>query len=228
MRIDETVLIQYALGVLSAAESASVDAALAASTEIRKQLYEIQETLTKMALSECTLQPDPRLRERVLASIEPGTRFEGFTERFAELFDLSKKEATRLLGKIDQTQAAGWTSTVFPGVKILKFPGGPRVASATCGLISIKPNTLFPRHRHRDEERVLVLQGRARENSGRLFQPGDLLISGPGSEHAFVTLDAGPCILAVLLKKDNRWLILPSLLDRILGKYRFPDGGHEI
>lgn len=228
MRIDESVLIQYALGTLNRAESASVDEALSESPEFRNQLYEIQETLTTMALSEVTLQPDPRLRERVLASIEPRTRFKGFTERFAELFDLGKKEAGRLLAKIDETQANEWTSSLFPGVNILKFPGGPRVADATCGLISIKPNTIFPRHRHRDEERVLVLQSRARENSGRLFQPGDLLISEPGSEHAFVTLGPEPCVLAVLLRKDNKWLIFPSLLDRILGKYRFPDGGHSI
>ncbi|MGH8548314.1 MAG: dimethylsulfonioproprionate lyase family protein [Methylococcales bacterium] len=228
MRIDESVLLQYALGTLNAAEVVSVDAALSESPEFLSQLYEIQETLTAMALSEAAPRPDPRLRKRILASIEARTRFEGFTERFAELFDLGKKEARRLLAKIDRTEAGEWTSTLFPGVNVLKFPGGPRVASATCGLISIKPNTIFPRHRHRDEERVMVLQGRARENSGRLFQPGDLLISEPGSEHAFVTLDLEPCVLAVLLRKDNQWLIFPSLLDRILGKNRFPDSGHSI
>ncbi len=223
MPIDETVLIEYALGFLNQAESVQVDEALSSSAELHNQLYEIQETLNTMALSVSPLQPGPRLRERILASIEPSTRFEGFTERFAELFDLDRKESRRLLAKIDQSQASEWASSIFPGVRLLKFPGGPRVADATCGLISIKANTIFPRHRHRGEERVLVLQGRARENTGRLFQPGDLLISEPESEHAFMTLGPGPCVLAVLLGKDNKWLIFPSLLDRLLGKYRFPD-----
>jgi quercetin dioxygenase-like cupin family protein len=224
MQLDETILIQYALGILDQAESVSVDEALSASEDLRNQLLEIQETLNTMALAETSLQPDPRLRERVLASIEPTKRFEGFTERFAELFDLRESEARRLLAKIDQADANEWASSLLTGVRILKFPGGPRVAAATCGLVSVKPNTIFPRHRHRAEERVLVLQGRAREHTGCIFQPGDLLFCEADSEHAFVTLGAEPFVFAVLLTKDNKWLIFQTLLDRILEKYRFSRG----
>lgn len=225
MQLDETRLIQYALGFLDRGESLSVDEALAGSARLRKQLYAVQETLNILALAETPLQPAPRLRERVLGAIEPNTRFEGFTIRFAELFDLGEQEARRLLAKIDQANPDEWASSWLPGVFILKFPAGPRVATATCGLVSVKPDTIFPRHRHRGEERVFVLQGRVRENSGRLCEPGDLFLAEPGSEHAFLTLGARPCVFAVLLDQDNQWLIIPSLLDRIFSKSRFPDCG---
>ncbi|MCI0654103.1 MAG: cupin domain-containing protein [Methylococcaceae bacterium] len=224
MQLDEALLIQYALGILDRPESLIVDEALSTSAISRKQFYEIQETLNTMALAETPLQPDPRLREHVLAAIEPSNRFAGFTTRFAELFDLGEQEAGRLFAKIDETTTDEWTSSLLlPGVRFLEFQGGPRVSAAHCGLISVKPDTFFPRHRHRGDEWVLVLQGRALDNRGSLLQPGDLLFAEPGSEHAFLTPGPEPFVFAVLLSKDNKWLILPSLLDRIFGKYRFPD-----
>ncbi|MGH8497927.1 MAG: cupin domain-containing protein [Methylococcales bacterium] len=224
MQLDETLLIQYALGILGRSESLLLDEALSTSAQSRKQLYEIQEVLNTVALAETPLRPAPRLRERVLAAIEPGNRFEGFTTRFTQLFDLGEQEVRRLLAKIDETITDEWKSSLLlPGVRFLEFQGGPRVSAAHCGLISVKPDTFFPRHRHRGEEWVFVLQGRARNNCGNLFQPGDLLFAEPGSEHAFLIPGPEPFVFAVLLSEDNKWLILPSLLDRIFGKYRFPD-----
>jgi hypothetical protein len=42
------------------------------------------------------LPPTPVLRQRVLASVEPTTLFEGFSDRFAEMFDISLEEARAL------------------------------------------------------------------------------------------------------------------------------------
>lgn len=223
MNFDDTILIEYALGNLDKEESFQVNAALSTSAELRKKLDEIQESLGIMAFAETPIRPTNRLKDRILASTSPTNHFEGFTERFAELFDLGEKEIRRLFSKIDNPNLDDWTSSpVLPGVGILEFPGGVRTASATCGLITVKPGTLFPRHRHQGEEWVLVLQGRARESDGRILNPGDLMISETGSEHAFKTLGSEPYVFAVLLKADNKWLIGQSLLDRIFEKSRFP------
>ncbi len=221
MDLDETVLIQYALDILDPPDSVGIHQALAASADLRARLYEIQETLDAVALAEIPIEPGPRLWEQVLASIEPEARFEQFNERFAELFDLEEKEARRLLTKIDHAEANDWVSLFLPGVSILWFQGGPSAATAICGLVSVEPNTIFPRHRHLDTECVLVLQGGARENSGHLLQPGDLLISTAGSEHAFKSLGPEPFVFAVLLEKEIKWLIIPGLLDWICEKFRF-------
>ncbi|MGR9108277.1 MAG: cupin domain-containing protein [Gammaproteobacteria bacterium] len=221
MTIDESLLVQYALGLLDHAQATPVDKALKDSTELQSRLAEIQETLNILAFAEAPLAPDPSVRERVLASIEPKRRFEGFRDRFAALFDLGNDAAMGLLAKIDTAKAGEFASSLLPGVSVLKFSGGPRVASATCGLIRVTADTLFPRHRHHGVERVLVLQGRAREHSGRLLQPGDLLLSEAGSEHTFLTLGPEPFVFAVLLEKDNQWLLLKTLFDRVFRKRRF-------
>lgn len=228
MHLDDSTLIQFALGILDKEESDRVDTALSESTELRNKLDEIQETLHTVALAEPPMQPNDRLKQRVLTSITPAKRFEGFTERFAELFDLAIKDVRQLLAKIDKPESDDWTSSVtLPGIDIMKFPGGSHVATSTCGLISVKPGTIFPRHRHQGEEWVFVLQGRARENDGRILRPGDLVLSESGSEHAFKSLGPETYIFAVLLGSDNKWLIGQSLLDRILGKRRFPAASEE-
>jgi putative transcriptional regulator len=221
MDLDETVLIQYALNILDEPDSAVVDRALATSANLRGRFYEIQEALNILPHAETPMEISPGLRERILASLEPEARFEHFNQRFAELFDLDESEARRLLTKIDHAETNEWVSVFLPGVSVLRFKGGPSAATSTCGLVSVKPNIIFPRHRHLDKECVLVLQGGARENSGHLLQPGDLLISTAGSEHTFKTLGPEPFVFAVLLQNEIKWLILPSLLDWILDKFRF-------
>ena len=49
-------------------------------------------------------RPSDELRRRVLASIEPGSRLEGFVARMAKLFDLP--EARRLLEEVTGTRTA--------------------------------------------------------------------------------------------------------------------------
>lgn len=221
MNLDESLLIEYALGALERSDCERIDRALAGSEALRERLAEIQESMDALAVAEKPLVPPPALWARVRDSVEPENRFDRFIWRFAELFDLNATESQGLLNKIDDAAPEEWQKLLIPGVRILEFRGGSRVAAATCGLVAVGKDTVFPRHRHRDQEWLFVLQGSAVDDRGHLLQAGDYLVSGSRSEHAFKTLGPEDFVFAVMLEKDLEWLLIPSLIDRLLARSRF-------
>jgi putative transcriptional regulator len=85
-------------------------------------------------------------------------------------------------------------------VRLLHLAGGPRVASADCGLVRIEPGARFPRHRHLGDEWSLVLAGEAEEGTGARWAPGDLVHRPADSAHAFRVVSAEPLVFAVVLQ----------------------------
>ncbi|HXK22388.1 MAG TPA: cupin domain-containing protein [Myxococcota bacterium] len=146
------------------------------------------------------MRPSEGLRARVLASIEPASRFEGFVARVARLFDLSEPRAREILAVAATVPGPGWIDTPLPGVRFHHFAGGPRVASADCGLVHLAPGTAFPRHRHRGREWNLVLSGSADESAGVCWLPGDLLVYETDSIHDFRAHADAPLLLAAILE----------------------------
>ena len=213
MPIDETKLTEYALGILADHESRKLKKIIAQSEELQKELREIESTLGILAQAEASITPSPNVRQLILNSTQTETRFSGFLNRFAAMFDLDQQAAEGLMAKIDQTNLKCWESTAIPGVRILKFNGGPKVAAATCGIVQVAPGKLFPAHRHRSEELVLVLQGQAKDDSGNILSAGDRFVSGAGSKHSFRILGDEVFIFAVLLPKNNQWLWGKTLMD---------------
>ena len=145
------------------------------------------------------VQPSAALRERVLASVDPATRFEGFVLRVARLFDLAEDGARRVLASAGAADTEGWVASEIDGVRLYHFEGGPTVAAADCGLVHLAPGTAFPRHRHLGDEWNLVLSGSAEEDSGEVWLPGDLAIREAGSVHGFRALGDEPFVFAVIL-----------------------------
>jgi anti-sigma factor ChrR (cupin superfamily) len=148
------------------------------------------------------LQPSAELRRRVLASVEPASRLEGFVSRFATLFDLSEQRAREVLSAGEGPHATpGWVAEpLLPGLHLFHFPGGPRVATADCGLVYLTPGLVFPRHRHLGLEWNFILSGSAEETDGTTWLPGDLLIREPGSVHGYRALADEPLLFAVVLE----------------------------
>lgn len=213
MPVDEAKLTQYALGMLDDVESRTVRQEIAGSLTLQKELATIRNALQHIALAEEPVRPSASLRNRVLEATQDVTRFAGFLERFADLFDLDRTTSQDLLAKIDPISNHAWESTVFPGVKIMKFCGGPRVASATCGIVQVKAGKLFPAHRHQGDETTLVLQGKAQDDSAKTLLAGDIFHLPPGSSHSFHVLGDEPFVYAVVLHKDNKWLLVKTLID---------------
>jgi putative transcriptional regulator len=144
--------------------------------------------------------PSAGLRGRVLGTLAAATRLSGFTERLAALFDLGRERSGELIREAAGS-AAGWQAIPIPGVRLLHFAGGPRVAAADCGLVRLEPGARFPAHRHGGDEWSLVLAGEAEEEgTGNRWQPGDLVHRTAGSVHAYRAVGQEPLVFAVVLE----------------------------
>ena len=167
----------YALGVLEPAEVTAVERALATDPALAAdlELYQVAtlEMIEPVAAS-------PSVKARLLAGVGGG-RFERFSARMAQIFDISLDRARELLGLVERS---GSWETPVPGIGLVHFAAGPAYATADCGLVRISSGCTFPWHTHRGEELSLVLAGTLRDHSGRLLAPGDELTYTLGSEHA--------------------------------------------
>ena len=200
MPLDETMLIDFSLGLLDPTERQDVERELAASPALQAELRAIEETLTGVALSVEPVRPSPDVRTRLFAALQPQTRFTSFVDRVAEFFDLGVERARELLDSISAVPNTPWEASPVPGTSLLHLDGGPRVAEAVnCGLVHIAAGSGFPRHRHIGDEWSLVLQGSSQEDNGHVSQPGDLLHKEADSEHAFRVISDEPLVFAVVL-----------------------------
>lgn len=215
MQIDETVLIEYALGILDLDKLQKVERAVERSEDLRSELALIMESLQIVAVAGQPVDASQQLRNKVIsiAGADHNHPFSGFVERFAKLFDLSKTRTDELLAKIHDMADPAWQSIPFPGVTILKFDGGPAVSAATCGIVAVTAGTLFPAHRHSADEAMLVLQGEAIDDQGNVLSVGDQCLFKVGSSHSFRVISDQSFIFGVVLHKNNQWLWLKTLLD---------------
>ncbi|HEU4429392.1 MAG TPA: cupin domain-containing protein [Myxococcota bacterium] len=153
--------------------------------------------------------PSDELRANVLRSALGHGELASFGRRFAELFDLAEPRALELLGLVQRVGEAPWERIALPGdgerVQLLHFAGGPRVASADCGLVSLAPGVRFPLHEHAGDEWSFVLSGAAEEEgTGASWLPGDLVHRPAGSRHAFRVTSREPLVFAVVLEAPIR------------------------
>ncbi len=213
MRVDEATLIQYSLGTLDPVDYDAVQQAIAQSPALQQELVSILDALQYVAHAEQPIKPGAGLRNKVLGSIQGDTRFYGFLQRFADLFDLDNTTSEKLLAKIDKITDQAWQSTPFPGVTIMKFPGGPSLASATCGIVQVQAGKLFPAHQHQADEKTLILQGFAIDDSGNELAAGDLFHFHKGSSHSFRIIGDETFVFAVVLFEKNKWLWMKTLVD---------------
>lgn len=180
----------YALGVLEPDEAQVVERAIANDAALAAELAGYAASTDLLV---APIAPPVDVKARLLASIGQG-RFESFTSRLANLFDVTVERARELVGLIERP--ASWHREA-PGISLVHFEGGPAYAAADCGFIRIDPGGVFPPHKHVGEETSIVLQGRMRDAaSGRVLGPGDDLLQVQGSEHHLVCEGDEPCIFA--------------------------------
>jgi quercetin dioxygenase-like cupin family protein len=156
-------------------------------------------TDTLAALSPPPKAPPQLLRERLLSTImRPRLRFAPLFGALADLFDLGDSDLASIFERAADERA--WTKAPIPGTKLLHLTGGPRVAGADNGLVRLSAGARFPMHRHLGTERVLVLEGGYRdEQSGRVYQAGDVHEMPAGSSHSYVALPDRDLLFAVSL-----------------------------
>jgi hypothetical protein len=164
---------------------------------------EIRQAADALGLLAIAVRPDApssEARQRLLAAASAGAeRWAPFVDRLARWFDLGAERIREIVAGIDS--AASWEAGPMPGIELVHFAGGPRVAAADNGLVRMAPGLPFPRHRHLGTERILVLAGSYTDDSGRVYGPGDEHVSGSDVEHAYTVGEAG-VIYALSLEGD--------------------------
>lgn len=168
-----------------------------ASTREPRDLLE----LDLLALDEGAEWPPTsrNVREAILATVGSQARFAGFVQRLCRFLDLGEARVRELLTSAERVDQDPWHSSRIAGVRMLHFKGGPNIAQAHAGLVQILPGVLYPAHGHRGDEWAFVLQGSAREDTGRLWEPGDLVHNPAGSRHSFRVLSPEPFLFFVVV-----------------------------
>ena len=197
--MSDSDLIEYALGTLNPSETERLNRKLATDPLLRAELEEIQNALNGIVEEENPVKPPMALRNRILSSMHIENQSAGFVDRLCAMFQLSAKQIQDILSNINNIGNKPWEQLEIPGIQLLHFDGGPKVATADCGLVYIEPGTTFPNHEHGGDEWSLVLQGEVESNDEKIYYPGDFVHFGPGSKHYVRAIGDEPVILAVAL-----------------------------
>ncbi len=190
-------LVEYAMGTLAPESVAELERALRSSARLREELAAAFAALDRLDEVE-PMQPSAAVRDRLFASIDAETPYAGLVPRLAALFDLGEARIRQLLSHVHALGDRPWASSGLAGIQLLHFAGGPRVASADCGLVHMAAGASFPAHRHRGDEWALVLDGELAEDDGRRYRTGDIAYKPAGSQHCVAVPGRAPAIFAVV------------------------------
>ncbi len=121
-------------------------------------------------------------------------RYAPFYGRLSSLWAIPEpqvlSELTRAL------EPGAWSRSLLPGLRSFEVRV-PKHAEARGHLLRFSPHARFPRHRHRGDERVLVLEGGYADSDGLEVHAGDEQVLLAGSEHELRIIGDAPCVTAV-------------------------------
>ena len=157
-----------------------------------------EEGLFALALTLPAETPPSGLRERILASLDPTSRFDAFVDEIARMIDLGKDAVRGLLAKIDD--AAEWVAGPGPS-RLIHLPYGPSLGEVDVGFVRVPAGETFPPHRHLGDERVLVLQGGYTDTDGATVRRGETAFKPAESSHAFTASEGPDLVFLVILKE---------------------------
>jgi putative transcriptional regulator len=175
--------------------------------EISSRFEEIAliELLALVAVTLAPVRPSAGARERLVAAISASSaRFAPFFDRLSHIFDLRVARVEEIMARV--TDRASWEPGPLPGLTVMHFEGGPRCAAADVGLVRLAPGFSLPRHRHRSIETAMILEGGYREDTGRVYLPGDVHEMAAGTVHGYRVFDDRPCLLALVLFEGVEFL----------------------
>lgn len=191
----ESLLVDYALGVLPAEARTQVEDELGKSPELKRDLDDIQEALASLTFELPPARPRAEGKNILLAGLDDQLRFEPFTATLAEMFDASVEKARAALGWLADPRR--WELGGMPGVELLRCEPGPKAQQWQVGFIRFAPGLQFPKHRHLGEDHLFVMSGEFTDTaSGETHKTGDMVIKAPGTEHAFEVDGRWPCLVA--------------------------------
>jgi hypothetical protein len=189
----------YVLGTLSAEETREVEEALASSEDLRREADALREAFGGLALALPSRRPSSDVKMRLLKSIaaEPYAPFAAGLSRY---FDLAVDKVRDLL-KWAADPSTSWTDGPLPGIRLLDFPGGPRVATCDVGFVRLPAGLHFPWHRHPGYEVNFIIEGSIRDFDGTIYGPGQAIEKAAGTEHEFFVGTDRDVVLGVVVEK---------------------------
>ncbi len=177
MNADLALIPDYLLGALPEHEQRRLDAMVAESPAFRREVDAAAQALADATTTLAPLPAPAAARARLLATLGSVDRFAAFLPALTELFELPVATIRRLLGRIDESSAMVWETSLMgvelTGSELFHFPVGPRLAAAGAagGVVRIRPRTTFPLHSHNGNEVTFVLEGQYLAD-GRVYGPG--------------------------------------------------------
>ncbi len=170
-------------------------------------------------LSQPELPQDRALRlgaERLQAAVAMlPERYAPFFARLGDLWQLPIDTVVAQLARAAEPRH--WRRTLLSGLERFDVEPSKPQPDRRAHLLRFQPGALFPLHRHRGTERVLVLEGSYADDTRQQVRAGDTQTMAPGSEHRLHILGDVPCVAAV---SEHGLSFVAPWLGRVLRPFR--------
>ena len=158
----------------------------------------IESLLADVAAASGTTAPSASAKSRLLGGVNAGAlRYAPFFAKLGDLFDLSRESVIAVCER--SLSGENWEDGPHPAVKLLHLQGGPRVAGADVGLVTMPSEFPWANHRHLGEERVLLIEGSYLDIAGKVYRPGDFHEMPANSQHSFHVQPGSRLVIAIVL-----------------------------
>lgn len=138
---------------------------------------------------------DEQARARLWAALET-ERYLPFCNELAAHFDFGEAAMRALLATL--ADPAAWTRGEPPVQRYVDFTPGARLLPLRAGFVRLAAGARIARHRHRDRELTMVLEGVLVDDGGRSYRPGDVIEMAVGSVHALAVPEDQEAVVALL------------------------------
>ena len=155
-------------------------------------------TLSALADALCPQPPPPQVRQRLLGRLRSEHRYHPFCHEVSEAFVVPEDAVRESFARIHDDSA--WQpGGRLGGVSLI----APALALANVVVARIPPGTCIPKHDHTGIEQTYVLDGALLEGGSRTLTAGQLLVVGPGDEHALKVVGDEPCLVVFSASRDG-------------------------
>ena len=190
-------LIDYVLGLATESERQLIEEGMEQSASLRDRVASLRDTVAMPGLAVVPMQPDSDLQNQIFNSIGPVPTYSGFVGRLSVFLDLPEKRVSEILAYLESPEKY-LEQSGLPGIRKLEVEAGLRHADSDCALFLMERESVFPQHSHLGEEWGFILQGEAREDSGRRYQPGDIVYKTKEQKHSFTSIGKLPFVFFVV------------------------------
>lgn len=128
-----------------------------------------------------------------MRTVAAGGRLYEWAEPLASLLDVALPEAQAQLDRLDMD--GPWVKLGPSEPWVQPAISGPALKDAMTVFTRVSAGGCVPMHKHLGEERVLLVQGRCKDQLGQDYHAGDELWMAPGSTHSFTVEPEAPDLI---------------------------------